>query len=259
MPRALRFARDDSLRVSEARAGGSSDAAKTSISGKSPQCARAGARRGSTCCCDARHGWSTTSARSVLYRMEGLSLRRNRPRRRKAVVTRGPSVAATRKDERWSMDFMHDQLQDGRRLRVLTVVDQYTREALATEARGSFSAHDVIDVLNRLSRSHRKPAVIQVDNGTEFTSRALDAWAYREDVRLDFSRPGKPTDNAHIESFNARLRAECLNAHVFESLEDAEETLTSWRSDYNAVRPHGALGMLTPREFAELGQRNAGR
>jgi putative transposase len=91
--------------------------------------------------------------------------------------------------------------------------------------------------------------VIQVDNGTEFASRALDAWAHREDVRLDFSRPGKPTDNAHIESFNARLRAECLNAHVFESLEDAEETLTSWRSDYNAVRPHSALGMLTPREF----------
>jgi len=142
--------------------------------------------------------------------------------------------------------------------RVLTVVDQYTREALATEARGSFSAHDVIDVLNRLARSHRKPAVIQVDNGTEFASRALDAWAYREDVRLDFSRPGKPTDNAHVESFNARLRAECLSAHVFESLEDAEETLTSWRSDYNAVRPHSALGMLAPREFAELGQRSAG-
>ncbi len=160
-------------------------------------------------------------------------------------MTRGPSVAATRKDERWSMLFCHDQLQDGRRLRVLTVVDQYTREALATEARGSFSAHDVIDVLNRLSRSHRKPAVIQVDNGTEFASRALDAWAYREDVRLDFSRPGKPTDSAYIESFNARLRAECLNAHVFESLEDAKETLTSWRSDYSAVRPHSALGILT--------------
>ncbi len=117
----------------------------------------------------------------------------------------------------------------------------------------------MIDVLNRLSRSHRKPAVIQVDNGTEFAARALDAWAYREDVRLDLIRPGKPTDNAHIESFNARLRAECLNAHVFESLEDAKKTLTSWRSDYNAVRPHSALGMLTPREFAGLGQRNAGR
>jgi putative transposase len=138
-----------------------------------------------------REGWLVNHKRTErLYRLEGLNLRRNRPRRRKSVVTRGPSVAATRKDERWSMDFMHDQLQDGRRLRVLTVVDQYTREALATEARGSFSAHDVIDVLNRLSRSHRKPAVIQVDNGTEFASRALDAWAHREDVRLDFSRPG---------------------------------------------------------------------
>ncbi len=207
-----------------------------------------------------REGWLVNHKRTErLFRLEGLNLRRNRPRRRKAVVTRGPSVAAMRKDERWSMDFMHDQLQDGRGIRVLTVVDQYTREALATEARGSFSAHDVIDVLNRLSRSHRKPAVIQVDNGTEFASRAMDAWAYREDVRLDFSRPGKPTDNAHIESFNARLRAERLNAHVFESLEDAEETLTSWRSDYVAVRLHSALGMLTPREFAELGQRSAGR
>jgi putative transposase len=182
-----------------------------------------------------------------------------RPRHRKAVVTRGPLIAATRKDERWSMGFMYNQRQGGRRLRVLTVVDQDTRETLAIEARGSFSAHDVIDALNRLSRSHREPAVIQVDSGTAFASRALDAWAYREDVRVDFSRPGKPTDNAHIESLNARLRAECLNAHVFKSLEDAEENLNSWRSDYNAVRPNSALGMLTPREFAELGQRNAGR
>ncbi len=142
---------------------------------------------------------------------------------------------------------------------MLTVVGQYTREAMASEARGSSSAHDVIDVLNRLSKSHRKPVVIQVDNGMEFASRAPDAWAYREDVRLNFSRRGKPTDDAHIESFNARLRAECLNAHVFESLEDAEGTLTSWRSDYNPVRLHSALGVLTPREFAELGQRNAGR
>jgi len=126
-------------------------------------------------------------------------------------------------------------------------------------AHRSFSAHDVIGVLNRLSRFHRKPAMIQVDNGSDFTSRALDAWAYREDVRLDLSRPGKPTDNAHIESFNARLRAECLNAHVFESLVDAEETLTLWRSDYNSGRPRIALGMLTPKEFAELGQGNQGR
>jgi putative transposase len=118
---------------------------------------------------------------------------------------------------------------------------------------------EVIDVLNRPPRSHRKPAVMQVDNGTEFASRALAAWAYREDVRPDFGRPGKPTDNAHIESFNARLRAECLNAHVFESLEDARKTLHSSRSDYNALLPHSALEMLARREFAGLGQRNAGR
>ncbi len=194
-----------------------------------------------------REGWLVNHKRTErLYRMEGMNLRRDCSRRRKSVATRDPSVVPTCRDERRRMDFMHDQLRDGRRLCVLTVVDQYTREALATEARGSFSAHDVVDVRNRLSRSHRKPAVIQVDNGTEFASRALDAWAYRKDVRVDFSRPGKPTDNAHIERFNARLRAECLNAHVFESLEDAEETLTSWRSDYNGVRPHGALDMLTP-------------
>jgi putative transposase len=207
-----------------------------------------------------REGWLVDHKRTqLLYRMEGLNLRRKRPRRRKSVVTRGPSVAPTRKYELWGMDFMHDQLQDGRRLRVLTEVDQYTRKALATEARGSFSANDVIDVLTRLPRSHRKPAVIQVDNGTEFASRALDAWANRQDARLDVSCPGKPTDSAHIESFNARRRAECLNAHVFESLEDAEITLTSWRSDCNAVCPHSALGMLTHKEFAELGRRNAGR
>jgi putative transposase len=207
-----------------------------------------------------REGWLVNHKRTErLYRLEVLNLRRTRSRRRKSVVTRGPLIAATRRDERWSMDFMHDQLQDGRRFRVLTVVDQYTCEALATEARGSFSAHDVIDVLNRLSRSHRNPAVIRVHNGTEFALRALDAWAYREDVRLDFSRPGKSTNNAHIESFNARLRAECLNAHVFESLEDAEEPLPLWWSDYNAGRPRSAQGMLTPKEFAELGQRNAVR
>jgi putative transposase len=207
-----------------------------------------------------REDWLVNHKRTErLYRQNGLNLRRDRPRRRKSVVTRGPVVVPTRRDERLSMNFMHDPLQDGRRLRVLTVVDQYTPEALATEARGSFSAHEVIDVLNRLSRSLRKPAVIRVDNGTELASRALVAWAYREDVRLDFSRPGKPTDDAHIESLDARLSAECLNAHVFESLEDAEEPLTSWRRSYNAVRSHSALGMLTPKEFAELGQRNAGR
>jgi putative transposase len=140
-----------------------------------------------------------------------------------------------------------------------TLVDQHTREALAAEVRGSFFAYNVINLLDRLSRSHRKLAVIQIGNGTDFTSRALDALACREDVGLDFSRPGIPTDNAYIESLNTQLRAECLNGHVFRSLANAAETLTPWRRDYHAVRPHSALGMLTPKEFAELGQRNLGR
>ncbi len=150
------------------------------------------------------------------------------------MATRGPAMVPTRRDERWSMDFMHDPLQDERRHRMLTVVDQYMREALATAARGSFSAHDVIEVLNRLSRCHRKPAVMQVANAPKMGDGVRFArprcWAYRKNVGLDFSRPRKPTDNAH----------------VFESLEDAEKTLTSWQGDYNAVRQHSALGMLTP-------------
>ncbi len=203
MPRAVRFARNDSLRVSEARSEESSDADQGTRRGAS----ELGSPRIHVLL--RREDWLVNHKRTERpYRLEGLNLRRIRLRRRKSVVTRGPVVVPTRKDERWSMLFCHDQLQDGRRIRVLTVVDQYTREALATEARGSFSAQDVIDVLNRLSRSHRKPAVIQVDNGTEFASRALDAWPYREDVRLDFGRPGKPTDSAHIESFNPRLSAE---------------------------------------------------
>ncbi len=114
---------------------------------------------------------------------------------------------------------------------MLAVGDQYACEALATDTRGSFSAHEVIAVLIQLSKSHRKPAVIRVDNGTQFASRALDAWAYREDLRLNFSCPRKPTDDAHIQSFSAQLRADCLNAHVFKSLEDIWGTLTSWRGD----------------------------
>lgn len=167
--------------------------------------------------------WSTHRLH-VLLRREGWLI--NHTRTERFYRIEGLSVSA-----RWSMDFMHYQLEDGRKISVLTVVDQYTR----------------------------KPLVIQVDNGTEFASRALDAWASREDVRLDFSRSGKPADNAYVESFNARLRAECLNAHSFELLDDADKTLTSWRRDSNAVRPQSALGMLTPTEFAELGQRSADR
>ena len=113
---------------------------------------------------------------------------------------------------------------------------------------------EVIEVLDRLGRLRRKPRTISVENGPEFASRALDAWAYRKGVTLDFSRPGKPTDNAVVEAFNARVRAECLNVHWFESLDEARETIEAWRIDYNVRRPHGALGNLAPREFALSGQ-----
>jgi len=207
-----------------------------------------------------REGWQVNHKRvRRLYRLEWLNLRTKRPRRRTATVPRQLRAKASRRDERWScliIDFMSDQLQDGRRIRVLTIVDQYTRETVAMEVRGSFKSIDVIKVLNWRSRSHRKPSVIQVDNGSEFTSGEFDAWASRANASRDFSRQGKPTDNAFIESFNARVRAECLNANVFESLEDARNILTNWRLDYNRVRPHSALGMLTPKEFAESSQRN---
>jgi putative transposase len=139
-------------------------------------------------------------------RLEDQNLRRVRPRCRKSAVTRGPSVAPTRKDDCWSKFFYHDPLQGGRRLRGQTVVDRFTREALATEARRSHSAHDLIDTANEPSSPHRKSAVILVGNGAEFAARFLDSRTHCDDVRLDFGRLGQPTDNANIESLKARIR-----------------------------------------------------
>lgn len=202
-----------------------------------------------------REGWAVNAKKVYrIYREEGLSMRAKRPRRHKAAQVRQMTPSASGRDERWSMDFMSDQLGDGRRIRVLTIVDHYTRESMAMEVGQSMGSAAVIGVLERLGRLRRTPRTISVDNGPEFASKALDAWAYRKGVRLDFSRPGKPTDNAMIEAFNARARAECLNMHWFESLEEARETIEAWRTDYNEQRPHSALGNLAPREFASTGQ-----
>lgn len=152
------------------------------------------------------------------------------------------------------MDFMADELFDGRRIRVLTIVDCFSRESLAIEVGQRFRGQDVARVLMRIGAERGLPKAIRVDNGTEFTSKALDQWAYANSAPLDFSRPGKPTDNALIESFNGRLRAECLNENWFLSLEDAEEKISSWRTDYNEHRPHSALGNLAPKEFASTCQ-----
>lgn len=197
-----------------------------------------------------REGWPVNHKRVYrLYREEGLGLRRRRPRRRRSAVQRGPRRTATRPNECWSMDFMHDALADGRALRVLTIVDTYTRECLAVEAASGFRGHDVARVLTRLGWERGLPTTIACDNGTEFTSKALDQWAYTQHVHLDFSRPGKPTDNAFIESFNASVRRECLTQHYFIDLTDARSKLRAWQQDYNTVRPHSTLGNQTPAQF----------
>lgn len=185
-----------------------------------------------------------------IYREEGLSLRLKRPRRNKAAKLRQPKRLAHAINEIWSMDFVADEIFDGRRMRMLTMVDCYTRESLAIDVGQSLKGEDVVNSLNRIIWDRGTPKTIKVDNGSEFVSKVLDKWAYEHRVELDFSRPGKPTDNAQVESFNGRLRQECLNAHWFMSLADAQMKIEAWRVDYNESRPHSALNWLTPAEFA---------
>ena len=146
----------------------------------------------------------------------------------------------------WAMDFVHDQLATGRKIRVLTVVDTFSRYVPVLDPRFSYRGEDVVHTLERVCGRIGYPKTIRVDQGSEFISRDMDLWAYQRGVTLDFSRPGKPTDNAFIEAFNGRLRAECLNAHWFLSLVDAAEKLETWRRDYNEQRPHGAIGNNVP-------------
>jgi putative transposase len=198
-----------------------------------------------------REGWAVNHKRvHRLYTEEGLSIRTKLPRRKRAWRYRQGRPGAEAANEVWSMDFMSDQLFDGRPIRILTVVDIHTREGLSTTPRANFRAAQVVEVLDQLVRARGKPKSLRVDNGPEFAGRLLDHWAYLNKVEIDFSRPGKPTDNAFIEAFNARLRAECLNASWFLSLPDARERIEEWRCHTNEERPHSALGNLTPRAFA---------
>ncbi len=198
-----------------------------------------------------REGWRVNPKRVYrLYVEEGLSLRTKRPRRHKSSRARLGPVAVTSANECWSMDFMSDALFDGRRIRLLTIVDCHTRESLAVEARFGFKGERVAKVLGRLVARRGVPRSIRCDNGPEFVSRVLDQWAHWNKVELDFSRPGKPTDNAFIEAFNSRFRQECLDATWFLSLADAREKIEAWRRVYNEHRPHSALGNMSPEEFA---------
>lgn len=183
-----------------------------------------------------------------LYGEEALAVRR-RSRKRLAREGRGAAPAPTRPDERWGLDFMSDALASGRRLRVLCVLDLFTREALAIEVDLSLPGARVVAVLERLAAVRGAPAELVLDNGPELTGRALDAWAADRSVRLRFIAPGKPSQNGFVESFNGRLRDECLDQSWFTGLADARATVEAWRRDYNDRRPHSALGYRTPAEI----------
>lgn len=189
-----------------------------------------------------REGW-VVNAKKVywLYRKLGLQLRDKAPKRRVNAKLREDRAPAVRPNDVWAMDFVHDQLATGRKLRILTVIDTFSRFSPVIDARFSYRGRGRLAKLDRTCRKVGYPKTIRVDNGSEFVSRDMDLWAYQRGVTLDFSRPSKPTDNAFIEAFNSKLRSECVNTHWFLSLEDACEKLDRWRRHYNE-EPHSAIG-----------------
>ena len=184
-----------------------------------------------------------------LYRQAGLAVARRR-RRVRVAVEREPLLLPSKPNEVWSMDFVMDALSSGRRLKCLTVVDDFTKEALELVLDHSISGEYVTRALDQVVRFRGAPRAIRTDQGPEFTGRALDQWAYRHGVALKLIQPGKPTQNAYIESFNGKFRDECLNEHWFATLAEARALIAAWRRDYNEQRPHSSLGYLTPVEFA---------
>jgi putative transposase len=199
-----------------------------------------------------REGWRVNKKRVYrLYRAAGLTVRRRG--RRKLRISRAPSrLAASRANERWAMDFVHDYLAHGRRYRTFNVVDTFTRECLGIEVDFSLPSARVIRVLDRLVWEYGVPESIRVDNGPEFISKALDLWAAQHGVKLDFIQPGKPMQNGHVESFNGRFRDECLSQSHFPTLPRARAEIEIWRTHYNCERPHSSLDARTPQEFGDL-------
>ena len=197
-----------------------------------------------------REGWEVNRKRVYrLYREAGLAVRR-RKRKRIGLVERKPLPKPLAANLSWSMDFVSDGLADGRRLRCLNIVDDCTRECLAIEVDTSITGARVKAVLQRLADTRGLPESITVDHGPEFEGQVLDTWAYQANVQLSFIRPGKPNENAYIESFNGKFRDECLNEHWFITMEQARRIIEAWRREYNTERPHSSLGNLTPEEFA---------
>jgi len=200
-----------------------------------------------------RKGWHVNHKKvHRIYCEEGLNLRRKRPRRTVAAANRLDRPELTGVDQCWSMDFVADNLFNGSRIRALTVVDNFSRECMLIHVDRRINGDNVVELMQWLqSANERCPKRIQVDNGSEFISKVLDKWAYENKVVLDFSRPGKPTDNPFIESFNGSFRDECLNSHWFLSLDDAREKIETWRKDYNTFRPHSSLENMTPEEYRD--------
>ncbi len=195
-----------------------------------------------------REGWNVGMYR--LYKEEGLALKKRPKRKRKAVRHGEERFIATAPNQAWSIDFVADPLQDGTRFRALTVLDVYTREAVAIEVGQSLKGDDGVGVLNRMKQQRGVLKVLFCDNGSEFTSQAMDLWAYQNGMKIDFSRPGKPTDHAFVESFNGTFRSECLNVHWFMNLKEAKQLIEAWRLEYNVSRPHASLSDRTPNQFA---------
>jgi len=184
-----------------------------------------------------------------IYKEERLTLRLRRRKAKKISELRTPLVPVENPNERWAMDFIHGRLIHGRRFKCLTIVDYCSRESLAIETDTSIPGGRVVRVLDRLKENRGLPKVIVIDNGPEFSGKALDDWAWRNGINLHFIDPGKPVQNAYIESFNATFRKDCLNQNWFYTLEEAKEEIEKWRLDYNEYRPHSSLEGLTPDEF----------
>lgn len=189
-----------------------------------------------------------------IYREEKLQLPRKRKGKRRGTSTREPLANPTRPNECWAMDFVSDSFERGGRFRTLTLIDVFTCECLALESDSSISGERVARVLSRVACERGLPDAIMVDNGTECTSKAMLKWSPDTEVRLAFIEPGKPTQNGYIESFNGKLRDECLNQHYFARLHDAREKLGRWRDIYNQERPHSSIQNETPKAFRLAGE-----
>lgn len=197
-----------------------------------------------------REGFSDNYKRIERIYSESRLQIRLRPRRKQISRPRIELLVPSRPNETWSMDFVLDALTDGRRFRCFNLVDDCSKECLVIYAARSIRAINVVEILETIAKVRGYPKSIRSDNGPEFIAIALDIWAFKHGVQLQFIQPGKPTQNAIIESFNGKFRSECLDQNWFESLDQAKEKINLWRNDYNEVRPHSSISMKTPNEYA---------